>query len=79
MSNKILFSILLLFLFSPTNLLSSQIWLEPKDELLVKKLEFHSNTLNHSVDSTSYPISRAKLKLVTLSIRILILDLEFWL
>ena len=62
MSNKILFSILLLFLFSPTNLFSSQIWLEPKDELLVKKLEFHSNTLNHSVDSTSYPISRAKLK-----------------
>ena len=42
MSNKILFSIILLFLFSPTNLFSSQIWLEPKDELLVKKLEFHS-------------------------------------
>ena len=62
MSNKILFSILLLFLFSPINLFSSEIWLEPKDELLVKKLEFHSNTLNHSVDSTSYPISRAKLK-----------------
>ena len=62
MSNKILFSILLIFLFSPINLFSSEIWLEPKDELLVKKFEFYSNNLNHSLDSTSYPISRAKLK-----------------
>ena len=62
MAKKISFSFFLIFLLSSINLFSGEIWMEPKDELLVKKLEFLSKTLKHPFDSTSYPISRAKLK-----------------
>ena len=55
-------SFFLVFLFTSSTLFSGEIWIEPKDELFVKKLEFTSNSLDHPIDSTSYPISKAKLK-----------------
>ncbi len=59
MSKRLNFLFLILFLFP--NFLLSSIWVEAKDELKVKKIEYFSIINGLNINTTSYPISLKKI------------------
>ena len=54
------FYLLLIVLFS--NYFLSTIWIEPKNELMIKKLELHTSKKNINVRTTTYPLNLNSLK-----------------
>ena len=54
------FYLLIVILFSNYSL--SNIWIEPKDELKVKKLELYSAKNNINIRTTTYPLNLNSLK-----------------
>ena len=54
------FLLLIIILFS--NYYLSNIWIEPKDELKIKKLELYSAQSNFNVRTTTYPLTINSLK-----------------
>ena len=54
------FLLLIIILFSNSYL--SNIWIEPKDELKIKKLELYSAKNNINIRTTTYPLNLNSLK-----------------
>ena len=56
------FNVFLILIFTISYQLSSSIWIEPKDELEIKKLELYSAQSNFNVRTTTYPLTINSLK-----------------
>ena len=56
------FNVFLILIFTISYQLSSSIWIEPKDELEIKKIELYSAQSNFNVRTTTYPLTINSLK-----------------
>ena len=56
------FNVFLFLIFTISYQLSSSIWIEPKDELAIKKIELYSAQSNFNARTTTYPLTLNSLK-----------------